>query len=244
MSGRAPGSVPLSAVAGAVAVTLLVVLLATWAATSGGDPVFRGEGHRLPSPSATTESPSSAAPDEGPELFRDDLPSGPEERPLWVTALALLVQVGAVVVVAVLLLRLLRAARRRWAARLLPPGRHHDPDFDVLDPPVQARAARAIAADSQAQLAVLEEGTARNGIVECWHRFELQAAEAGVVRAPWETSSEFALRLLDLAEADPRAVADLAALYREARFSDHDLEEPARARARSALTAIHSLGHP
>ena len=59
-----------------------------------------------------------------------------------------------------------------------------------------------------------------------------------------ETSSEFALRLLDLAEADPRAVADLAALYREARFSDHRLDEPARERARTALAAIHALGRP
>ena len=73
----------------------------------------------------------------------------------------------------------------------------------------------------------------------CWHRFEVQAESAGIGRAPWETSAEFTLRVLDLVSADERAVAELSVLYREARFSDHDLGEAARETAVDALERIH-----
>ena len=234
---------PVTAVAGAVAATLLVVLLATWAASSGGDPVFRGDGLRLPTPSETIESPSTAAADDGSEGAGDDELTGPEETPLWVQALWLLVMLASAAVVVLLMFRAWQAGRRRWSARRLPPGPDNDPGFEVVDAPGRARAAHAITADSETQLAVLEEGAPRNGIVACWHRFELQAAAAGIVRESWETSSEFTLRMLDVADAEPRAVADLAALYREARFSDHALDESARARARAALTAIQARAH-
>ncbi len=103
--------------------------------------------------------------------------------------------------------------------------------------------AEAIAADASGQRAALLEGTPRNAIVACWHRFEQQARSIGLAREPWETSSEFTLRLLDLVAAEPEAVAELAALYREARFSDHELSEATRQRASAALDRIHgSLG--
>ena len=82
------------------------------------------------------------------------------------------------------------------------------------------RLAEEIARDAAEQRRVLMEGSPRNAIVECWHRFEQQAAGAGLDRHPWETSSEFTLRMLDLVAADTGAVAELAVLYREARFSD------------------------
>ena len=55
-------------------------------------------------------------------------------------------------------------------------------------------------------------------------------------------SSEFTLRILDLVEADPRAVSALAALFREARFSEHEVTEddrqPAIDRARPDPRAL------
>ena len=52
-----------------------------------------------------------------------------------------------------------------------------------------------------------------------------------------------ALRILDLAEADDGAVRRLAELYREARFSDHEVTEEHRSQALAALTGIRrSLG--
>ena len=76
--------------------------------------------------------------------------------------------------------------------------------------------------------------------MRCWHRFERQAAAAGLVRQDWETSAEFTLRVLDLVDADSALVARLGALYREARFSDHPLGEAERAEALAALDAIHA----
>ena len=46
--------------------------------------------------------------------------------------------------------------------------------------------------------------------------------------------------MLDLVDADSAAVTRLAALYREARFSDHPLDESHRAAALAALDAIHA----
>ena len=46
--------------------------------------------------------------------------------------------------------------------------------------------------------------------------------------------------MLDLVAADSHAVAELAVLYREARFSTHALDEATRARALADLDAIHA----
>ena len=83
-------------------------------------------------------------------------------------------------------------------------------------------------------------GSPRNAVVEAWHLFETSAGRVGAVRKPWETSSEFTLRVLDAVHADPHAVARLAQLYREARFSEHELTEDDRAAAVEALDAVHA----
>ena len=93
---------------------------------------------------------------------------------------------------------------------------------------------------ASAQRALLSAGTPRNAIVEVWNRFEALAAKAGASRRPWETSSEFTLRVLEAVDADSSAVAQLAGLYREARFSDHELTEEHRAAAVAALEVIHA----
>jgi Domain of unknown function (DUF4129) len=82
-------------------------------------------------------------------------------------------------------------------------------------------------------------GTPRNAIVACWDRFEEQAERAGLARRPWETSSEFTIRLLDLVSADGGSVARLERLYHEARFSEHPIGEEQRAEAVEALEAVH-----
>jgi hypothetical protein len=115
-------------------------------------------------------------------------------------------------------------------------------DFEVL-PATPEQAAEEMVRDAGEQLALLLEGSPRNSIVACWHRFEIQAERAGIGREQWETSAEFTLRVLDLVSADERAVAELAILYREARFSDHEVDESARSAALDALERIHrSLG--
>ncbi len=113
--------------------------------------------------------------------------------------------------------------------------------FTVLDEPV--RVARQVAADAGEQETLLREGDPRNAIVAAWHHFEVQGERAGVARRASETSSEYGLRILDLAAADNGSVNRLAELYREARFSDHPVTEEHRARALAALADIRrSLG--
>jgi hypothetical protein len=68
----------------------------------------------------------------------------------------------------------------------------------------------------------------------------MQGVESGLPRHPWETSSEFALRMLARADVDSGPVSRLLDLYREARFSGHDLDESDRAAAAAALREIQA----
>ncbi|MGI8869298.1 MAG: DUF4129 domain-containing protein [Mycobacteriales bacterium] len=84
----------------------------------------------------------------------------------------------------------------------------------------------------------IEQGEPRNAIVACWRRLEDVAAEAGAERGASETSMEFTVRLLHRYDVDPASAGRLGELYREARFSDHEMPEDARAAARRALNEI------
>ncbi len=138
-------------------------------------------------------------------------------------------------------LLLARAAYEAWKRR---PGRAPERDalaFDTLGEP--ARLAAAITDDAREQDRLLLDGEARNAIVAAWQRFEVQGASAGVPRRSWETSSEYALRILDAVAADSGAVTRLARVYREARFSDHPITEEHRRAAIEALAEIRrSMG--
>jgi hypothetical protein len=128
-----------------------------------------------------------------------------------------------------------------WAQEELRARRSHEPaplqvDFDVLDDPEPL--VEEMRRDADLQLELLLGGEPRNAIVACWERFEEQAERVGLARKPWETSSEFTMRLLDVVSADQPAVSQLAALYREARFSQHEITEANRQHALAALEQI------
>lgn len=233
------------AVAAVVGVALLVVLLAAWAASIGPSHVLTGPG---PSPAGTPTDSASQQSQGGSLPFQAE---AAHHTPDWVRTAALVVNLLVAAVFVFLLLRyvvvplvraLLRRRRlRRWqrsgaAARA--------EDFTLLQP--AEAVARAMLDDADAQRAELERtGTPRNAVVACWHRFETQAAAAGVPRHPWETSSEYTMRVLDLVDAHQPAVSRLGALYREARFSEHELTEAHREEALAALDAIHrTVGLP
>jgi hypothetical protein len=234
MSGRSPETEPPgpSAVVPAVlAATFLVVVLATWAAAIGPDRVFRDD----PSPRETSSQEPADRPEPN-ESKRGEADEEDEEKG-WGNAAILGVEIALLVVVAylaALLVRWVRSEAKEERRRR----RRREVDFEVL-PASPELAVEEMVRDADRQLALLREGTPRNGIVACWHRFEVQAEAAGIGREPWETSAEFTLRVLDLVSADARAVAELSVLYREARFSDHDLGESARSAALSALERIH-----
>ena len=80
-------------------------------------------------------------------------------------------------------------------------------------------------ADAADQRAALLRGSPRNAIVECWLRLEGVVAEAGLPRDPADTSTEFTARVLASYAVDQRVILQLSALYREARFSTHPMDE-------------------
>jgi hypothetical protein len=119
-----------------------------------------------------------------------------------------------------------------WTRRL----RHRDTsDFEVL-----ADVAATVSADAAEQRAALRRGRPRNAIVECWLRLEAAVAAAGVEREPSDTAAELTERVLAEHHVDRTALSALAALYREARFSDHEMGEDTRRAAIEALDTVHA----
>ncbi|MBL0750032.1 DUF4129 domain-containing protein [Nocardioides baculatus] len=247
----------------AVAATSFFMVLVAWATLIGPDQVFTGPGPRPATDMTTAETciplPETTAPD-GTVTYGvpDDInernycePPGASIRdyrdlvqdhpaPWWVKVLIYAFLIGLIVVVVGgvlgLLFLLVRAALSRRAGE-----QRVDLALTALEEPELAAA--AVVEDAQEQDALLRDGDARNAIVATWHRFEVQGERAGVPRRAAETSSEYALRLLDLADADSGPVQRLAELYREARFSEHEITERHRAEAVDALAAIRrSLG--
>ena len=106
--------------------------------------------------------------------------------------------------------------------------------FDVV-----ADMAAIIDADADAQRAALRHGSPRNAIVECWLRLEAAVLAAGVRQEPADTSTELTVRVITSYDVDSVAIERLAALYREARFSEHSMGEDARRAAIEALDEIH-----
>ena len=121
--------------------------------------------------------------------------------------------------------------RRRPRLRWRPPDRS---DFDAVDQFVAS-----VTAEAAAQRSALERGTARNAIVGCWRRLETLLAAGGTQLDPAETSTELTVRALERYDIDARAIRNLSSLYREARFSRHELGEPTRHAALDALDEIH-----
>ena len=254
------GASPAARAVLAVSATSLLMVLVAWATLIGPDEVFTGPGTidrtftptertclPLPTPDAdgTVETPDN--PDNVP-YCDEPVPTDGEApepvsqapTPLWLKVLVwIFVFTGAVLLLGLVVV-LLRIARDRAGPRRRREA-HTEVAFSTLGEP--ARLAQEIVAGAAEQDAVLREGDPRNAIVAAWRRFEVQGEAAGVGRERWETSSEYALRILDLVSADAGATTRLAELYREARFSEHPITEDHRDEALAALAVIRrSLG--
>lgn len=226
-----------TAVAAVVAGVLLMTLLVAWAASIGPGGVLTGEGvdpvRATPTATATSETPTDGTTINDVERTLQRSPQGND----FLRGIALVLELLLAAAVSYLLYRSGRSAWQAWQARRRPDPRLPDVDFDVLGSP-QALVDELVG-DANSQREVLLGGTPRNAIVEAWSRFETRAGDVGAQRRSWETSSEFTLRVLELVRADTIAVSRLAGLYREARFSNHELSEDERADALDALDAIH-----
>jgi Domain of unknown function (DUF4129) len=214
----------------AAAIAAGLVLL-VWAATAGPVGILSPSGRRFQfNPPPPTPTPSTSA---GPAVDPLDAVRGRGadlelswvgQLLMWALALAFL---GLVVV----------GLRWLWRNRWRPSPKPQVAAFDVLP---ESAVAEALRNDVTAQLAAVEEGSPRNGIVRCWLRLEASVGDAGLPRNRWETSAEYTLRILKTLDVDPRAIGRLSQLYREARFSEHELGEAARAEAAAALRQLHA----
>lgn len=111
---------------------------------------------------------------------------------------------------------------------------HHEPAFEIPAVPQE------LLSSAGNRMALLEAGEPRNAIVAAWLDLETSAAATGLARLPAETSSEYTTRVIGHWDVDPLRLGDLAALYREARFSTHPLTEAHRRRAIDDLVALHA----
>lgn len=220
----------------AVLGVLLLTVLGSWAASIGPSGLFRGDGiepargFSLPTQSTPTSTDTTEKASEPPPVT----PVGWG----WVRTAALIIELAFLALVGFLLYRGGRWARLTWSARRRPEPPPEVVEFDVLDDP--RALVEEIVRDAPRQRSLLEEGSPRNGIVRCWHEFEMSAARVGLARKPWQTPAEFTMLVLDLVEAEHGAVARLADRYREARFSEHEVTEANRADALAALDQIHA----
>ena len=207
--------------------TLVAVLFA--AVATGGEVKFADGAPSFLSESAPAE-PRTTIP---PIVIETGIePRAPLELPAIVELIARVVFYGCLIAfaVAVAVFAWRHRPRLRWPRRR----RRPSADFDVLDD-----VAASVTADADAQLAALHRGVPRNAIVECWLRLEAAVIAAGVDRAPADTSAELAERVLSTHHVDRAAISALAALYREARFSEHSMGEESRSAAIEALDAVH-----
>ncbi|WP_377643599.1 DUF4129 domain-containing protein [Oryzobacter terrae] len=98
--------------------------------------------------------------------------------------------------------------------------------------------ARAVATGTDDRLAALSAGTPAEGVIAAWTHLEAAVHAAGVPLGASRTSSEVTVEVLRHFEVDDETLHGLAALYREARWSRHPLDESARTRAAAAYRSL------
>lgn len=209
-----------------VGLSTLVLLLAAWATTSTDLPALRGA-----KPAAGTNRRVPRSPGNG-TVDRSEVE--PARVPPWLDAVfIILLVVLAAGLIAILVGVNTRRRRRRRALRL---GQGDDPD--ALDGADEALLTARLAQSAEKSLARLREGDPRNAIVRCWLDLEDTVSGIGLSRDPALTSEEFTAEVLTRYAVTPATISDLAALYREARFSEHALGELQRERALEALRSL------
>lgn len=110
---------------------------------------------------------------------------------------------------------------------------------ELDDEPVGDRELLLEATGEAARARVLAEGDPRNAVVACWVALEDAAERGGMLRDPAETSAEFTRRVLATWSVDEPTLDELAALYREARFSRREITPDHRDRAVAAMESVH-----
>ena len=80
----------------------------------------------------------------------------------------------------------------------------------------------------------------RRAVIACWVRLEQAAAAAGTPRHPGDTPTDLVSRLLAEQRVDARLLAELAEVYRQARYATHTVDDQMRSHARTALERLRA----
>jgi hypothetical protein len=80
----------------------------------------------------------------------------------------------------------------------------------------------------------------RRAVIACWVRLEQAAAAAGTPRNPGDSPTDLVGRLLAEQQVDASVLAAFAAVYREARYATHTVDDRMRVEARSALERLRA----
>ncbi len=157
--------------------------------------------------------------------------------------LLMVVGVLGLILLVILIVPRLQRTRRRAVRR---------DSADTASPDVdEPELAEQVSSTFDAALARLLRGEREAAIIACWLRLERLVEAAGVPRAESETSTELVRRLSGVLSLSEQPLGELAALYREARFSSHRMSEQALTAATQALgqlraevdRALPGIGH-
>jgi hypothetical protein len=194
-----------------------------------GEPSARGV---PPGPLATASATVSPARGSttAPPIVPFDLPW---VRPAVLTLLA----VVAIVMVGGTVVALVQVARRLWENRWQAPDVLHALTSERLDVDLSAPH-DAVEEAAERMRDVLRTGTPRNGVVQCWLLLVASLERHGVTPHPAQSPTELARQALSQVSTDADAVAELTALFLEARFSEHPIGEDSRRRAEASLQRI------
>ncbi len=211
-----------------VALTAFSLVVAAWITASGPTPV-------LTTPTqANTSEPPAAESGQQKTTPRDREGKGAESGNLPLSIVITMYVLMAILAAALLLVIVSRARERR--RRRLPAKDFAEPiDVDEL---AEGELSANLAATVSARIAAMAVGSPRNAIVRCWVELEEAVIDAGLERDPALTAAEFTREVLARLSVDQDAITVLSDLYREARFSEHDLTEEHRAAATAALHAL------
>jgi hypothetical protein len=183
-----------------------------------------------PEPTAEAGIDPTRAPEEPPEQSQAPVAEVTEGLPGWVGAAALgllgLLLAIALGFVVRALVRDRLTGRRKVRTRVVT-----EPD-----------AADEVVAALDAGLLDLSDADSdpRRAVIACWVRLEQAAAAAGTPRRPGDTPTDLVSRLLAEQHVGADVLSGFAAVYREARYATHTVDERMRADARAALQSLRT----
>ncbi|MDR6861855.1 DUF4129 domain-containing protein [Phycicoccus sp. 3266] len=222
------------ALLGGAGVTLL---LAAWVSAAGPVGVFARQDFSGPGTSAPGEEYASGALQGTVKQLGSKGRTAPQS-----SAVAEVVAWSVKVVLVLVVLAVLVAIGRAVLAQLRTTARADDGPSTTAEvaPDVMLAAVR----EGEELLAT---GTPANAVVAAWVALEEAARSAGIGDDRSRTSEELVGTVLRRLDVDAGALDRLGALYREARFSRHEIGEDLRTQAREALRQVQadiSRGRP